>query len=140
MILIAEDNVLIGMMMEDDLRQAGFETAGPAATNAAALALADESEISLALVDVDLANGDSGFDLAAALSERHSIPCVFSTGQAMDAMSNAGTALGVLRKPFSGPQLVAAVETAVRIAEDAGYVPCVDEEHAPVTWFKGTHG
>ena len=134
MILIAEDNSLIAMVMEDDLREAGYQTVGPAATCKAALALADAHEISLALVDIDLAHGDSGIELAAELAAKHAIPCLFATGQAPDAISNAGTALGVLHKPFDGAQLTAAVETALTIASGAADAGALDER-ASVTWF-----
>ena len=134
-ILIAEDNLLIAMVMEDDLREAGYETAGPAATIKAALALADAHEISLALVDIDLAHGDSGLELAADLTSKHAIPCLFATGQALDAISNAGTALGVLHKPFDGDQLTTAVEFALKIASGTAEAGALDDERTPVTWF-----
>ena len=135
MILIVEDNVLIAMVIQDDLDRAGYDVVGPAATNRAALDLVEQHEISLALVDIDLAEGDSGLDLARELSAKHSIPCLFVTGQTPDAISNAAAALGVLRKPFDGRQLLETVETALAIAHEAAPVPEVEDESIPVTWF-----
>lgn len=130
MILIAEDNVLIAMTMEDDLVDAGFEVVGPAPTCAAAERLARENEVSLALVDIDLARGDSGLDLAGTLNGELGVPCLFVTGQSLDAARNVRHALGVLRKPFDGKQLVAAVRAALDTPPDAR--PDVER----VDWFQ----
>ena len=129
MILIAEDNFLIAMTMENDLRAGGHAVVGPAATRAEAERLARESRVSLALVDIDLARGDSGLDLAATLSGEMGVPCLFVTGQTLDAAKNARNALGVLRKPFTGDQLLAAVNAALDPTPDK-------DEIERVVWFE----
>ncbi|MBB4658694.1 response regulator [Parvularcula dongshanensis] len=110
LILLAEDNVMIGMMMQLDLQDAGYEVAGPAVTNAAALKLLAGSRPALALVDIDLKDGDSGLDLARTLKDEFDVPTLFVTGQTQEA---SGEALGVLTKPFQSETLLSSVEAAL---------------------------
>ena len=128
MILIAEDNFLIAMTMENDLRAGGHAVIGPATTCEEAERLARDNDLDLALVDIDLARGDSGLDLAATLNGEVGVPCLFVTGQTLDATKNARNALGVLRKPFTGEQLLAAVNAALESTPDR-------EDLERVVWF-----
>lgn len=109
-ILIAEDNTIIAMVMESDLKSAGYEVAGIVGRVDRGLKIAQSRPIDLALIDIDLQSGDSGVDLANALKERHHVPSVFVSGQDAIAQSNREAALGLIRKPFKSAQFVAAVE------------------------------
>ena len=126
MILIAEDNVMIAMMMEDDVQDAGHAVAGPVATIDEALAIAREGGLTMALVDIDLLNGDSGIELAATLRAEHDLPCIFVTGQVNEAMSHPDAALGVLAKPFSPGTIAQAVDAVLKETRP---------EIAQLTWF-----
>jgi CheY-like chemotaxis protein len=64
----------------------------------------------LALVDLQLANGSTGFAVAAKLTEQ-AIPCLFTSGKA-PSFPVADLALGCLVKPFSEEDLVRALKTA----------------------------
>lgn len=128
MILVAEDNVMIAMMIEDDLQDAGHQVAGPVGTIAEALAIAREGELKMALVDIDLLHGESGIELAAMLKNKHDLPCIFVTGQVSEATSHPEAALGVLAKPF-GPNTIAQAVDAVLHEKRP--------EIAQLTWFNG---
>ena len=128
MILVAEDNVMIAMMIEDDLQDAGHAVAGPVATIGEALAIAREGGLTMALVDIDLLYGESGIELAATLKDEHDLPCIFVTGQANEAMNHPDAALGVLAKPF-GPDTIARTVDAVLHEKRP--------EIAQLTWFDG---
>lgn len=137
-ILIAEDNAMVGMMMQLDLEAAGYAVLGPFARSAPALEAAEAQPPALALLDIDLAGGDSGIDLAARLRERWSVPCLFVTGQGVDAASARELALGVMTKPFRSETLVAAVEDALAVAAgetEARFAPRAIEA---VSWFHQT--
>ena len=126
MILVAEDNVMIAMMIEGDLQDAGHEVAGPVGTIDEALAIAREGGLTMALVDIDLLNGDSGIELATTLRAEYDLPCIFVTGQVKEAAGRSDAALGVLAKPF-GPGTVAKAVDAV-----------LDQKRpmiAQLTWF-----
>jgi DNA-binding response OmpR family regulator len=127
-VLLAEDNIMVAMMMQLDLEQAGYKVLGPFARTEEALRSASK-EVDLALVDIDLAGGDRGTDLATKLTGEFSIPCLFVTGQAEEAKGFTDAAIGVLSKPFASDQFIAAVNAA--IARSRGE-SCDAEE---VSWF-----
>ena len=127
MILVAEDNVMIAMMIEGDLEDAGHEVAGPVGTIDEALAIASEGGLTMALVDIDLLDGDSGIELAATLRAEYGLPCVFVTGQVNEAADRSDAALGVLAKPF-GPGAV--VQTVNAVLDQTR--PVI----AQLTWFE----
>ena len=64
----------------------------------------------LALVDLQLAHGNTGFAVAAKLNDL-GIPCLFITGKAPD-FPMPDLALGCLIKPFSEEDLVRALKAA----------------------------
>ena len=115
-ILVVEDEGLVALEIETFLAGAGHDIVGTAAHRASALALARAERPDLALVDVRLANGDNGLDLAAELTTL-GVPVLLATGNCPPAALGRAVALGCLHKPFDEHQLLAAVEVAVRLAE-----------------------
>jgi len=75
-----------------------------------ALASVAERRPDLALVDLQLAHGNTGFAVAAKLNDL-GIPCLFTTGKPPD-FPLPDLALGCLVKPFSEEDLVRALKTA----------------------------
>jgi two-component system, response regulator PdtaR len=114
-ILVVEDEGLVALEIETFLMGAGHDVVGVAAGRAVALALARAERPDLALVDVRLANGDSGLDLAADLSAL-GVPVLLVTGNCPQDLGRS-VALGCLHKPFDEHQLLAAVAAAARLAE-----------------------
>jgi DNA-binding NtrC family response regulator len=78
-VLILEDDQVIGQMLSELLREAGYQVVGPAATIESALALIAEHGIKAALLDVDLGAEGLCFGLATMLQAQH-IPFAFLTG------------------------------------------------------------
>jgi CheY-like chemotaxis protein len=72
----------------------------------------------LALVDLQLAHGNSGFAVAAKLNDL-GIPCLFTTGKPPD-FPLPDLALGCLVKPFSEEDLVRALKAAEDIIRGRG--------------------
>jgi two-component system, response regulator PdtaR len=112
-ILIVDDEALIGMALKLVLRVAGFRVLGPAASVAEALELAAAERPDVALVDVNLAGDAEGVEVARALRDRHGTVCIFVTGQPELARSARDAALGVIAKPFDPLAVVRVVETLV---------------------------
>ena len=54
-LLVAEDEALVALVLELELRGAGHEVLGPAATPEEALALVERTRPELALIDINLA-------------------------------------------------------------------------------------
>ena len=77
---------------------------------ASALAAVERRRPDLALVDLQLAHGSTGFSVAAKFSEL-GVPCLFTSGKA-PSFPLRDLALGCLRKPFTEEDLVRALKAA----------------------------
>src|SRR5215213_4165217 len=77
--MIAEDEALIGMALEEELADAGFKTTGPFARCADALGSLDHDRPEVALLDTVLKDG-SCLELARELIRRN-IPFVIYSGR-----------------------------------------------------------
>lgn len=103
-ILVAEDETLIAMLLEDMLKAYGCSLAGSTHSVAVALELARGSAIDAAILDIELSDGQS-WPVADALQARD-IPFAFSTGHGQDADLDARFATApILAKPFDEDQL-----------------------------------
>jgi two-component system, response regulator PdtaR len=106
-VLIAEDEFLVGLLLAEFLADAGHCVLGPATTLPEALTLLRPTPLDLALVDIELRDGDTGLALAAAL-QRAAVPSIFVSAQSALARSHRRHAIGYISKPYT-PTLV--VET-----------------------------
>jgi two-component system, response regulator PdtaR len=116
-ILIVEDDLLIASQMEAALTDAGFQVAGTASTGAEALQLAHAQSPTLVVMDIRLAGGRDGIDIALELFRSHGIRCVFASAYSdQEAQRRAAPAapLGWLQKPYTMASLTAKVREAVR--------------------------
>ena len=120
-ILIVEDEALVALEIEGMLAMAGHEAVAQADDLPSAVAAAEAEKPDLALVDIQLALGTSGLDVAAALRAR-GIPVLFATGNC-PTEKGRGLALGCLHKPISDRTLAAAVEAAGAVLRGAPLPP-----------------
>ena len=109
-VLIVEDEALVAMEIESMLILAGHDTIGLADDMATAMAAVDIELPDLALVDMQLAHGCSGLDVAAALVQR-GVPVMFATGNCPCERGQL-LALGCLHKPFNDQTMAAAIGAA----------------------------
>jgi two-component SAPR family response regulator len=97
-ILVVEDEVLIGMLLEDMLTDLGYEVAASAARVEDAIKLAAEVEADAAILDVNL-NGQEVYPVADILSRRQ-IPFVFATGYSEFGLPHPYQQHQTMQKPF----------------------------------------
>lgn len=103
-ILVAEDEVLVALEVEQALRDAGAEPLGPYATVAAALAAA-EGSLDAAVLDVNL-QGEIAAPVAARLRAR-GLPFLFMTGYGrLDLLPAELRGAPTLRKPVQREALI----------------------------------
>ena len=111
-LLLVEDHLLVAQAMGLYLTEAGHEIVGIAVDAYEAVELAGNMLPDLALVDIQLANGTSGIDAAREMLAQHNVRSLFVTSQYDAARAAKDTAVGCLRKPHSGYDLIAAIQVA----------------------------
>lgn len=109
-ILVAEDETLIAMVLEDMLSDMGCALAGSAHSVSSAMDIVGSARIDAAILDIELSDGKS-WPIADVLSARK-IPFAFATGHGQDADLDARFATApILAKPFDSDQLREILET-----------------------------
>ncbi len=111
-ILVVEDEFLIALDISGVLEQAGYAVVGPAATTAEALGAIAGDVIYGALIDVNL-GGESVGSVADALTRR-GIPFAFVSGYGRDRLPADYQQAPLVRKPFTGKDLLEAVARFAR--------------------------
>ena len=105
LILLVEDSWQLGNAMKRLLRLLGADVAGPAATVADAERLVAEHAPDVAIIDINLRDGEKSNGLMDSLHEQR-IPVVIATGYTAVSLS-PGKAEAVLQKPVSLETLLA---------------------------------
>lgn len=111
-LIVEDDNALattLKYLIEDNPRYRVIDTVGDAD---AALAAAERELPDLALVDLHLAHGTTGFSVAIRLNDMD-VPSLFVTGKA-PGFPMPDLALGCLLKPFTAEE----IHRALAMAED----------------------
>ncbi len=110
-ILIVEDEPLFAQTLKHLVElNPLYEVIAVADDSASALAAVAERAPDLALIDLQLANGTTGFPVAVKLHEL-GVLCLFTTGKA-PSFPMPDLAIGCLVKPFSQDDLVRALTMA----------------------------
>lgn len=102
-ILVVEDEMLIGMLLEDMLTDMGHKVVAVVPRVNEALAAVQREAFDLAILDVHL-NGQAVFPVAEALIER-GIPFVFATGYGERGLPENYRNRPILQKPFAKEDL-----------------------------------
>jgi len=97
-VLVVEDEVIVGMLLEDMLRELGCEVAAISTHLEQALQLARTLDIDLAILDINL-RGTQSFPVADVLGVR-SVPFLFATGYGAQIPKPPYSGTPTLQKPF----------------------------------------
>lgn len=109
-VLIVEDEALLAMDLEYMLEEAGHQPIAQADSLETALRAVEAHRPDIALVDIQLAFGESGLHVAEQLRER-GIPVLFSTGNCPGDKGRS-LAIGCMHKPIVDRSLRAALRAA----------------------------
>ena len=107
-VLVLEDDRLIGKMLSDLLREAGYQVVGPAASIESARVLVAEHGINAALLDIDLGAEGLCFGLATMLQAQR-IPFAFLTAYPALLMPIEFQNSPRIEKPFSYEEVLMVV-------------------------------
>jgi CheY-like chemotaxis protein len=110
-ILIVEDEPLIAMMLEDFLESLGHHVVGTCETVADALGYVDAGGFDVAIIDVQLKDGEKVWPVADRLAEAGT-PFVLATGGHLEPAPAAHARVPVLSKPYT----IDAIEPAIDLA------------------------
>jgi CheY-like chemotaxis protein len=100
-VLIVEDEIIVGLFLEDLLGELGYEVAG--VTGHLDDAMQHPPDYDLAVLDVHL-NGRNVFDFADQLAARGT-PFVFATGYGARGIPDRHCSRPVVQKPFRPDEL-----------------------------------
>ncbi|WP_129642306.1 response regulator [Peristeroidobacter agariperforans] len=120
-VLIVEDQMLIAIHLQDLVEEAGHRVAAIAHDGVSALAAAANHRPTIAIMDIRLAHGASGIDVARQLYEEHRIRCLFVSANINEDVRQRVAdlrPLGFIGKPFLAAEVIAAVRAAA-IAVDS---------------------
>jgi DNA-binding response OmpR family regulator len=107
-IFLAEDEFLVGLVLEEDLRHAGYGVVGPYTTVASALEASRREEFDLAILDINMA-GEMIYPLADELRARK-IPFVFLSGYAAMDMPERFRTTPRFGKPYDPVVLIGTLQ------------------------------
>ena len=107
-IIVVEDEALIAMQLQMLIEDAGHGVAGWACDLEEACGLAGRVHSDLALVDIHLADGPTGTEVAERLREC-AIPVVFMTANAKRVPDHFVGAIGIIAKPYTAGSVMAAL-------------------------------
>lgn len=110
-VMIVEDDLLVAMLIEDILAEQGCHVIGPFGTLAGALQAAAETELDLAVLDMNL-HGERAYPVAELLADRR-VPFLMVTGYGEDALPKDRPDWRAMAKPFRNEQLVRALAGCV---------------------------
>jgi DNA-binding LytR/AlgR family response regulator len=116
-VLIVEDDYVIARSLRSLLTRLGYTVTGAAPTAELALTLFDAQPPDLVLLDVELADGSDGIELAHQLNQRRQLPLLFLTAFTDRATFERAKAAGpcaFLNKPYDETLLGNAIELAAQ--------------------------
>jgi DNA-binding NtrC family response regulator len=115
-ILIVEDEPIVQVHLRKVLDEIGYDVVDAVTTADEALRAAETHELDAVLMDIRLAGDRDGIETASELRGRHDLAIVFLTAYADEKTvkrTEAVGAMGYLVKPFTTPQVRAALATAI---------------------------
>lgn len=115
-ILIVEDEFMISEDMSMRLSDFGYTVSGVASSGAEAMAILEQKQTDLALVDINIEGDMNGLELAAVIHEKYQIPFIFLTSLASSSVVEKAKATqpsAYLLKPFNDRQVQVAIEMAL---------------------------
>jgi len=99
-ILIVEDEPLIAMMLEDFLDSLGHRIVGTCESVEDALAIVDKGDFDIAIIDVQLKNGETVWPVADRLADTGK-PFVLATGGHVEPPPERHAGAPILSKPYT---------------------------------------
>ena len=114
-VVLVEDSWHVGFGLKNLLLAWGIDVAGPVATAADAERLISEHVPDVAIVDLNLRDGEAAYDLIDRLHEQ-GVRVIVMTGYSQVQLA-PGKAAAILHKPFADEQLLTALHRVTKGAK-----------------------
>ena len=112
-VLVMEDDGLLAMHITDTLDELGHVVIGPFRSVENAMAVIEKETIDVALLDVNLGNGETSYPVAESLRGR-GVPFAFLTGYGENGLIKAFQGCPVISKPINEAHLVRTLRELIR--------------------------
>jgi len=122
-VLIAEDDLVIADLVEGALIGGGYQVCGIASTVAEAVKLGEDSRPDLAVLDLRLAEGGVGTEIAARLGNRGKLGVLYATGNAAEFALTAADGDACIDKPYRPSDIVRALKVVEQIVRTGAASP-----------------
>jgi CheY-like chemotaxis protein len=122
-VLIAEDDLMIADIAEEILIEHGYEVCGIARTVAEAVALAQHHRPDLAVLDLRLADGGLGTEIAARLLPLGRIGVLYATANTSQVVLTTVDGDASLSKPYRSADLLRSLEIVAEIVATGEALP-----------------
>jgi CheY-like chemotaxis protein len=110
-VFIVEDETIVAMLIEEFVRELGWEVAGLAASVEAALAALERTDADVVILDVNL-QGTKSFPVAEFLQARR-LPFAFATAYGRPGLEGRFENVPLVRKPYGQADLARVVGEAL---------------------------
>jgi two-component sensor histidine kinase/ActR/RegA family two-component response regulator len=114
-VMIAEDDLLMADMLSDILVQNGYEVCGIARTVDKAVELGERYKPDLAVLDIGLANGDLGTDIAARLKNIGRMGILYASGRVGQMALTKADGEAILSKPYRTEDIINGLKVVEQI-------------------------
>ncbi len=108
-VLIAEDELMIADILEQTLTASGFEVCGIARTVDEGAALGELHKPDLAILDVRLAKGGNGQEIAHRLKSKGKLGVLYATGESRKTAVASSDGEASIAKPYRMEDVVRAL-------------------------------
>jgi two-component system, response regulator PdtaR len=113
-ILVVEDDQIIQLDLQRQLKQLDYAVVGTASSGEEAVAKATELQPDLILMDIRLKGTMNGIEAAHQIQSAHQVPVIYLTAQSGDVTPQDKEVLGPrVTKPFKHIELQGAIENAL---------------------------
>lgn len=119
-VLVVEDEVLVAAEIEFLIAEAGMETLGVAISSEEALTMIEDHRPELVLLDVHLADGPTGVEVARRAAALHGVAVLFMTANRRRLPNDFAGAVGSVAKPYTEWGMRAALRFVAECMRDGG--------------------